>query len=72
MKIVILVLLAIVILSLASGLVYLLRGGSESAEKMARALTVRISLSLLIIFLIILAFSMGWLQPHSLLPVPAQ
>ena len=68
-KIIILVLLAVIILSLASGLRHLLSGKS-SGEKLARALTIRISLSIALLMLIILAYAMGWLAPHSLLPVP--
>lgn len=68
-KIIILILLAFIIISLASGLRHLLRG-KGSGEKLARALTIRISLSLLLLLLIIIAYALGWLAPHSLLPVP--
>ncbi|MCB1716523.1 MAG: twin transmembrane helix small protein [Candidatus Competibacteraceae bacterium] len=68
-KIIILILLAVIIISLASGLKHLLhRDGS--GEKLARALTIRISLSLLLLVLIIISYALGWLAPHSLLPVP--
>ena len=68
-KIIILILFAIIIISLASGLKYLLKG-KDSGEKLARALTIRISFSLLLLLLIIIAYALGWLEPHSLLPMP--
>jgi len=71
-KIIILILLAFIIISLASGLRHLLRRGESSGEKLARALTLRISLSILLLVLIIIAYALGWLAPHSLLPVPGE
>ena len=64
------VLIAIVV-SLGSALRHLSRGSSEEdSRKMARALTIRISLSLALFALLILAWYMGLISPHGLPPTP--
>jgi hypothetical protein len=57
--------LAGIILSLASGLFHLSRGrGEADSAKFGRALTVRISLSVALFLLLILAWHQGWIAPH--------
>jgi hypothetical protein len=59
--------LAGILVSLGSGLFHLSRGGGEEdSRKLARALTVRISLSLTLFVLLFLAWRMGFLVPHPL------
>jgi cytochrome bd-type quinol oxidase subunit 2 len=62
---VLLCLLAIVV-SLGSGLFHLSRGTEEDSAKLARALTVRIALSLALFALLMLAWYFGLISPHSL------
>jgi cytochrome bd-type quinol oxidase subunit 2 len=62
---VLLCLLAIVV-SLGSGLFHLSRGSEEDSAKLARALTVRIALSLALFALLMLAWYFGLISPHSL------
>ena len=66
-KIVILALLAAIVLSLGSGLVFLYKdqGGSR---RLVKALTLRIGFSLLLFVLLFLAWAMGWIEPHGVLP----
>ena len=55
--------------SLGSGLFHLSRGsagGSEHSGKLARALTLRIALSLLLFALLMLAWYFGLISPHTL------
>lgn len=57
--------------SLAAALVAMMKGDSSSGDahrsrRMARALTVRIGLSILLFLLIILSHWMGWIQPTGL------
>lgn len=66
-KIVILVFLLIILASLASALFHMIRR-KGSSKQMAKALTVRIGLSMVLLFMIILAGSLGWIKPHSLVP----
>ncbi len=64
-KTIVILLLITVIYCLGSAVFYMLRdkGGSRS---MAKALTWRISLSLILFILLILSFLMGWISPHPI------
>jgi hypothetical protein len=54
-----------IVLSLGSALVHLVRNKGDSSQKMARALTLRIGLSILLFALLLLAWRLGWIQPHG-------
>lgn len=56
-----------IVYALGSGLYYLLYR-RDNSDKTVKALTVRISLSLSLFFLLLIAYAMGWLKPHSILP----
>jgi Protein of unknown function (DUF2909) len=62
--------LGAIVVSLGSALFHLSRGGTEGGEehsaKLARALTVRITLSLLLFALLMLAWYFGVISPHTL------
>ncbi len=59
--------LAGILVSLGSGLFHLSRGGgAEDSAKLARALTVRISLSIALFVLLLVAWRLGLLLPHPL------
>jgi hypothetical protein len=64
MKLILLVVLAAVIASLASGLFFLVRDGKGSSRVLT-ALKIRVALSALLIGLLILSWYMGWLAPHA-------
>ncbi len=53
-----------IVLSLGSALLHLVRGKGDS-KKMARALTIRVGLSILLFVLLLVAWSQGWIQPHE-------
>ena len=61
-----LVCLAAIIASLGSALFHLSRGTEEDSRKLARALTVRIALSLVLFALLMLAWYFGLISPHPL------
>jgi hypothetical protein len=63
MKLILLVVLAAVIASLASGLVFLVRDGKGS-PRVLTALKIRVALSALLIGLLILSWYMGWIAPR--------
>ncbi|MBW4050388.1 MAG: twin transmembrane helix small protein [Proteobacteria bacterium] len=65
--VVILALLAIVA-SLGSALFHLSRGTQADSAKMARALTIRIVLSIVLFALIMLAWYAGIIAPHGVTP----
>lgn len=57
-----------IVVSLGSALFHLTSNRDNSPEasrKMARALTVRISLSVALFLLLLFAWSQGWIQPHQ-------
>jgi Protein of unknown function (DUF2909) len=55
-----------VLVSLGLGLYHLSRGAPEDSEKLLRALTVRITVSLLLFALLMLAWHFGLISPHPL------
>ena len=61
-----LVCLLAIVGSLGSALWHLSRGTEEDSAKLARALTVRISLSLLLFALLMLGWYFGLITPHAL------
>ena len=58
--------LAAILASLGFGLFHLARGGGDGSRKLARALTIRIVLSLLLFALLMLAWYKGLISPHPL------
>ena len=65
MKILIVLALILIILSLGSALYHLVMD-REKTQKTAKALTLRIGLSIGLFLLLLLAFASGWIQPHGL------
>lgn len=63
-KIIVILFLFAIIGSLGSGLYYLVKD-KGSSDRTVRALTVRISLSVLLFILLMLAYATGLLQPHG-------
>lgn len=63
MKLILLVVLAAVIASLLSGLVFLVRDGKGSTRVLT-ALKIRVALSALLIGLLVLSWYMGWIAPQ--------
>jgi Protein of unknown function (DUF2909) len=64
--------LAGILVSLGSGLFHLTRNrGEEDSRRLARALTVRISLSVALFVLLFVAWRAGFLTPHPLVVGPA-
>jgi len=63
-KIVILSLLFVVLISLGSALVAMIKG--DQSDKMVKSLTWRIGLSVLIFLLLLIGQAMGLITPHGL------
>lgn len=66
-KIVVVVLLVIILISLASGLVFLIRDGGRS-DRTAKSLTLRIVLSIALFVLLFIGFAAGLISPHGINP----
>lgn len=64
MKFVVYILLAAIIVSLATGLFYLRREDADS-PKMLRALEIRVGLSLVLILFLIASYFLGWIVPPT-------
>jgi small neutral amino acid transporter SnatA (MarC family) len=63
-KFIIVLCLLIIITSLGSALYYLLMDRGKS-DRVVKALSWRIGLSLLLFFLLIGAYYLGWITPHA-------
>jgi cytochrome bd-type quinol oxidase subunit 2 len=55
-----------ILVSLGSALLHLSRGTPQDSARLARALTVRITLSLVLFVLLMLAWYFGLISPHPL------
>ena len=64
-KFIILFAFFIIVYSLGSALYYLLKDPSGS-HRLIKALTVRVSLSILLLIFLIISFKIGWLSPHGI------
>lgn len=69
MKSLVIILLLVILASLFSALVFLVRD-QGSTHRTVRALTWRIGLSIGLFLLLLLAGWMGWIEPHGLYPKP--
>ena len=68
-KIMIVVALLAIVISLGSGMVFLLKDKGQT-ERTAKALTVRIVLSVSLFVLIMLGIFTGHIKPHGIYPKP--
>jgi hypothetical protein len=64
-KLLVVLMLVGIVVSLGSALFQLSRGTGDSG-KMLRALTWRISLSVVLFLLLLAAYFLGWIRPHGL------
>ena len=69
MKSLVVILLLVILASLFSALVFLVKDRG-STDRTVRALTWRIGLSIGLFLLLLLAGWMGWIEPHGLRPGP--
>ena len=71
MKTMIAIAFVLIVASLAAALFFMLRGdrqedSSKTGKRMAWALTVRIAVSVLVFLCILLAWQLGYIQPHGI------
>ena len=66
-KIIVLILLALVLISLGAGMFSLIKDQGET-NRTVKFLTIRIVLSIALFALLGISFTMGWIQPHGVLP----
>lgn len=66
-KFIIVIFMLFILYALGSGLYYLVNEKTKKdADRVAKALTWRIGLSLVLFFLLLLAFALGWITPHKI------
>lgn len=63
-KALIILVMIIILVSLGSGLVFLVRDKGQT-QRTVHALTWRIGLSLSLFILLFVAFALGWISPHG-------
>ena len=64
-KAVVILLLVIILVSLATGMLFLVKD-KGSSERTVKSLTVRIALSVLLFALLIFGFATGLIEPHGI------
>jgi hypothetical protein len=64
-KLLILLFVLVIFYCLGSALYYLIRDGSDS-ERMVKALTWRVILSVSLFVLLMVAYALGWVHPHTI------
>jgi succinate dehydrogenase hydrophobic anchor subunit len=62
MKATVLLILLAILISLGSGLYYLIKD-REGSPRLMKALTIRVALSAALILFLIISYSMGWISP---------
>lgn len=69
MKIIIGIAFLGIVLSLAAAGLFMLRGGRDTSKNnMARALSFRIGISVALFLLLMLMWSLGWIEPTGIIP----
>jgi H+/gluconate symporter-like permease len=66
-KIIVILVFLLILFNLGSALVYMMKDGGQS-DRMARALSWRIGLSVAAFILLLVAFWLGWIEPQSITP----
>ena len=69
LKIAIIILLFAILFSLGSGLFFIIRDKGQT-QRTAKALTVRITLSIGLFVLLMVAYAAGLITPHGIYPSP--
>ena len=65
MRLLIIIMLIAILASLSLALGFIARRGSASGRTV-RALTIRITLSVALFIFLLVAWALGWIQPHGL------
>jgi len=68
MNIFVIIILVVILGSLAFGMYYMIKDGANKSNRMVKALTWRIGLSIGLFALLILGYLTGLLQPHGIVP----
>ncbi len=69
MKAVVIIFIVVILLTLGSALLALLKGGKQGSDKLFKSLATRVGLSVALFVLLMFAGLMGWIRPHGILPM---
>lgn len=64
-KIFIIFIMILILASLGSGLFFLVKD-TESSKRTVKALTIRITISMCLFIFLLIAFKLGFIQPHGI------
>lgn len=70
-KIVVIALLVVILISLAGGMVFLVKDKGQG-DRAAKSLTLRIVLSIILFILLLTGYKAGWIRPHGMMPAPVE
>ena len=70
-KIIVILVFLLILFNLGSALVYMMKDRGQG-DRMARALSWRIGLSVAAFILLLAAFWLGWIEPHGITPAQTQ
>ncbi|MBC7710534.1 MAG: twin transmembrane helix small protein [Rhizobacter sp.] len=65
MKWLVILCLVAIVVSMASALLYLFRGGEGGSSKMLRALTIRVTISVGLFLFLMVSYKLGWIGPQG-------
>lgn len=65
-KVIIILLFIFIFFSLGSALYFLVRGAKGDSDRIVKALTWRIGLSMVLFIFLLIAFAMGWITPNQI------
>jgi len=66
MKWLVILCLVAIVVSMASALLYLFRGGEGGSSKMLRALTIRVAISVGLFVFLMVSYKLGWIGSQGL------
>jgi len=65
MSYIVIAVIIVILFSLGSALIGMVKGGKEGSEKMFKSLRIRISLSVFLFVLLMFSGYMGWIEPNT-------
>lgn len=68
MNYLVIAIIVVILFSLGSAVIGMVKGGKEGSEKMFKSLRIRIGLSVFLFALLVISGSMGWIEPNTMLP----
>lgn len=71
MRLLVVIIFLGILFALGSAFFSMIRGEGGTSKKTVKALTWRISLSIGLLLFLYVAYQLGWIEPHGLMPNPS-